>query len=189
MGNVVDRSRLIAGRRANPAAPDEVTIGEVLATQLHQAVGGHLDFVSYTPAQFAAATAGGGSSGGPPPSPAGPRVRLRIVGIVRRPGDLGDADSGGGIVVLTPAFNRAYFDQIGNFGVDIDIRTRHGASDVPGVIAAARPIFAHSGGVSSQGGAEDTGAAQTRDRRLDIGPVGFRRRRRARGRCSRSESW
>ena len=161
MGSVVDRSRLIAGRRANPAAADEVTIGEVLAAQLHQGVGGHLDFLSYTPAQFAAATAGGGSGGGPPPSPEGPRVRLRIVGIVRRPGDLGDADAGGGIVVLTPAFNRAYFDRIGNFGVVVDVRTRHGASDVPRVFAAARPIFATSGGLSVKGGPEDTQGAQS----------------------------
>jgi ABC-type antimicrobial peptide transport system permease subunit len=161
MGSVVDRSRLITGRRANPAATDEVTIGEVLAAQLHQGVGGHLDFVSYTPAQLAAATAGGGSGGGPPPSPEGPQLRLRIVGIVRRPGDLGDADAGGGIVVLTPAFNRAYSDQIGNFGVGVDVRTRHGVSDVPHVFAAARPIFATSGGLSVQGGPEDTQGAQS----------------------------
>jgi putative ABC transport system permease protein len=160
MGSVVDRSRLIAGRRANPSAPNEVTIGEVLAAQLHTAVGGRIDFLSYTPDQFAAASAGGGT-GGPPPSPKGPRVRVRIVGIVRRPGDLGDADAGGGIVVLTPAFNRVYFDRIGNFGVAVEIRTDHGASDVPGVIAAARPIFADSGGLSSQAAAEDTGGAQS----------------------------
>ena len=160
MGSVVDRSRLIAGRRANPAAPDEVTIGEILAAQLHRGVGGHIDFLSYTPAQFAAASSGGGS-GVPPPSPEGPRVRVRIVGIVRRPGDLGDADAGGGIVVLTPAFNRVYFEQIGNFGVGIETRTRHGASDIPSVFAAARPIFAHSGGVSLQSAAESTGGAQS----------------------------
>ena len=160
MGSVVDRSRLTAGRRARPGAADEVTIGEVLAAQLHQGVGGHLEFSSYTPAQFAAATSNGGS-GGPPPSAEGPRVRLRIVGIVRRPGDLGDVEAGGGIVVLTPAFNRAYFDRIGNFGVTVEIRTRHGASDVRGVIAAARPIFAKSGGSSSQTAAEDTKSAQS----------------------------
>ncbi len=160
MGSVVDRSRLIVGRRADPTAPDEVTIGELLAKQLHRGVGGHIDFLSYTPAQFAAAASGGGA-GGPPPSPKGPRVRVRIVGIVRRPGDLGDADAGGGIVVLTPAFNRVYFDQIANFGVAVEIRTTHGASDVPGVVAAARPIFANSGGLSSQGAAEGTGGAQS----------------------------
>jgi ABC-type antimicrobial peptide transport system permease subunit len=156
MGNVVDRSRLIAGRRANPSAVDEVTIGELLATQLHQGVGGHLDFSSYTRAQFATA-----AGGGPPPAPVGPHVRVRIVGIVRRPGDLGDADSGGGIVVLTPAFNRAYFDRIGNYGVYLDVRTSHGAADVASVFAAARPIFATSGGLSLLGSAEDTRGVQS----------------------------
>jgi ABC-type antimicrobial peptide transport system permease subunit len=157
MGDVVDRSRLIAGRRANLGAPDEVTVGEALASQLHQKVGGHLEFESYTPAQTAAAT----SSGGRPPSAGGPRVRLRIVGIVRRPGDLGDAAAGGALVVLTPAFNRAYFDRIGNFGVYVVVRTSHGTSDVRGVVAAARPIFAKSGGLSVQRGAQDTQSAQS----------------------------
>jgi len=156
MGNTVDRARLVAGRRANPAVADEVTIGEVLAAQLHRGVGGHLDFRSYSTEQFA-----GAGSGGPPPAPAGPRVRVRIVGIVRRPGDLGDADAGGGIVVLTPAFNRAYFDQIGNYGVFLDVRTIHGSSDVPAVTAAARRIFATSGGLSLQDGPENPGSAQS----------------------------
>ena len=80
MGNAVDRSRLVAGRRANPGAADEMTIGETLAARLHQGVAGPLEFLSYTPAQVA--TAGGGAE--KPPTPAGPRVRLRIVGIVRR---------------------------------------------------------------------------------------------------------
>ncbi len=85
-GTVVDRGRIVAGRRANPAAPDETTIGEALAAELHQSVGGHISVVSYSPTQFAAAAASG--SGGPPPKPDGPRVRLRIVGIYG-PGDLG----------------------------------------------------------------------------------------------------
>ncbi len=152
----MDRSRLVAGRRANADAPDEVTVGETLARQLHQGVGGHLDFASYTPAQFATA-----QGGGRPPPPAGPRVRLQIVGIVRRPGDLGDTNAGGGIVVLTPAFNHAYLHRIANFGVFVQVRTRHGASAVPGVVKAARPIFAKSGGLSVQAAAEDTRSAQS----------------------------
>jgi putative ABC transport system permease protein len=138
-GTSVNRGRLVAGRRADPAAVDEIDLGETLARRLHLGVGDPLDIVSYTPTQLAAA-------GGPPPKPEGPRVRLRVVGLVG-PGDLGLA---GQVVVLTPAFNRAYFDRIGNFGVLMTIRTAHGASDVAAVVAAARRIFKASGGVSLQ---------------------------------------
>lgn len=150
MGNLVERSRLIAGRRANSSATDEITIGESLAAQLHLGVGGHFDVASYSVAQVQAAINGGG---GAPKSTLGPRVRLRIVGIVRRPFDLGDLGAHGageGIVVLTPAFNRAYVNRIGNLGVVVLVRTSRGAADVPSVAAAARRIFRTSGGVSAQ---------------------------------------
>lgn len=155
MGRAVDRFRVVAGRRANPDVPDEITVSERLAAQLHLRVGGHLEFRSYTPAQVAAMP-----GGGRPPPPAGPRIRLRIVGVVRRPGDLGDVGSGGELVVLTPAFDRASLNRAGNYGEYLLVRTRHGASDVPKVFAAARPIFEASGGLSSEPGLDDTRGAQ-----------------------------
>ena len=89
-GSAVDRARIVAGRAANPLAVDEVTIGEGLARLLHVGLGGHLDTSSFTPAQVAKAT-----GGGEPGTPVGPSVRLRIVGIVRRPLDLGDLGASG----------------------------------------------------------------------------------------------
>src|SRR5438132_12412038 len=56
-GTVVDRARVVAGRAANPAAVDEVTIGESLAAKPHLGVGGHLDAVSNAGAQGEAAFA------------------------------------------------------------------------------------------------------------------------------------
>ena len=97
-GTVVDRARIVAGRAANPSAADEVTIGEALAAQAHLGVGDHLDIRTYSREQI--------FSNAEPGPPAGPRVRLRIVGIVRRPLDLGDRGASGGVLVLTPAFNR-----------------------------------------------------------------------------------
>jgi hypothetical protein len=152
-GTAVERARLVAGRAANPAAVDEIDLGETIAAQLHRGVGGHIDVVSYSPAQVAGAA---GIGGGPPPNPDGPRVRLRIVGIVG-PGDLGLR---GQVVVLTPAFDHAYFHRIGNFGVVVSIRTVGGASDVAGVVAAARGIFRTSGGVSLQSSGDATQGAQ-----------------------------
>jgi hypothetical protein len=152
LGTVVDRGRLLAGRRANPAAADEITIGEARARQLHQGVGGHLDVLSYSVSQLEQAAQ---TNVFPPPSADGPRIRLRIVGIYG-PGDLGLA---GQVIVLTPAFDRAYLDRIGNFGVIMPVRTIHGASDVPNVVREAQRIFRAAGGVSLQSaGAGNLGA-------------------------------
>ena len=140
LGTVVDQARIVAGRAADPSAVDEITIGENLAAQLHRAVGGHLDAVSYTPDQVAAIL-GGATDPGPP---AGPRLRFRIVGIARRPADLGRKGALGGVLALTPAFDRKYSGQIGSFGSGLQVRTRNGAADVPQIKAAALRIFGPS---------------------------------------------
>jgi ABC-type antimicrobial peptide transport system permease subunit len=145
-GSVVDRARIVAGRAADPSAVDEITIGENLAAQLHLRVGGDLATESYTPGQ-AAALVGGATDVS---RPGGPHLRLRIVGIVRRPLDLGDFGAAGGIVVATPAFTRAYSDQIGAFGMVLRVRARNGAADAPRVEAAARRIFGASPGFGVQ---------------------------------------
>ena len=161
-GNAVERARLITGRVADPAAPDEITIGEILAAQLHRGVGDHIDIASYSASQVAAAIAAGG--GGRPGQPLGPRVRLRIVGIVRRPLDLSDVGAQGGIIVLTPAFHRKYSGVIGTLGVIVQIRTRHGAADVPSVVASARHIFGPSAQLSvSSSSAQTEGARNAID--------------------------
>jgi ABC-type antimicrobial peptide transport system permease subunit len=140
-GTVVDRARIVAGRSADPNAVDEATIGEALAAQLHLGVGDHLDGESYTPEQVASFR----TSGYTEQSPEGPRIRLQIVGIVRRPLDLGDRGAAGGVLVLTPAFNQKYETSIGSFGgVILRVRTRNGAADASSVVAAARQIFGSS---------------------------------------------
>jgi ABC-type lipoprotein release transport system permease subunit len=101
-------------------------------------VGDHLDGESYSPEQVASFRNGGYAGQGPE----GPRFRIRIVGIVRRPLDLGDRGASGGVLVLTPAFNHRYETSIGSFGGTIlRVRTRNGAADVSSVAAAARRIF------------------------------------------------
>jgi len=160
-GNAVDRPRLISGRLADPAAPDEVTIGEVLAGQLHLKLGDHIDVESYSAAQLASALATGS---GQPAQALGPRVRLRVVGIVRRPLDLGDAGAQGGVMVLTPAFNRKYTGVIGTLGVIVTMRIRNGETGVPAVVAAARRIFGKRATLSvSSSGAQAQGAQNAID--------------------------
>ena len=76
--------------------------------------------------------------------PAGPRIRLRVVGIVRRPLDLGEQMASGGLVVLSRAFGPHYGDRVGVFGDRIRLRTDHGAADVPEVVAASKRILGDS---------------------------------------------
>ncbi len=95
MGRTVDRSRIISGRRADPAAADEITVGASLADRLHLRVGSSLAFASYTQAQidrvllrrFAPGT--GRADGAPPRRrhrPAAPRPRrARDLGRRHRP--------------------------------------------------------------------------------------------------------
>ena len=139
-GRTVDRDRLVAGRRADPAAVDEVTIGEGLANRLDLEVGDRLRVASYTPKQIAATLSGVNDVG----APSGLRPRLRVVGIVRRPLDLGEQGAPGGLMVLTPAFSRRYDGRIGVFGTRLRIRTDAGAADVPRVIAGTRRVLGRS---------------------------------------------
>ena len=136
-GDSVDRDRIVAGRALDPNAPDEVTIGEGFAARLGLHVGDKVPAESYSPKQVAAIL-GGASDVGPRQ---GAALHLRVVGIVRRPLDLGERGAAGGLIVLSPAFDRKYSDRVGTFGVRIRIRTEHGAADAPHVLAEARRIL------------------------------------------------
>jgi FtsX-like permease family len=169
LGNVVDRARLIAGRRASLAAVDEVNIGEGLASRLHVGVGKHLLLRSYTPAQLVLFEHG--RDGGPP---AGPNLRLRVVGIVRRPLDLGDRGASGGVLVLSPAFNRAYEKRIGSWsGVVLRVRTRSGEADIPRVAADAQRIFRDTANFNVQGLAIESEGARNAINVLTVALVVF----------------
>ncbi len=136
MGNLVDRSRLMHGRRSDPSAPDEITIGEGLAAKTHLRVGSHLDGRSFTQAQITK-----GFSGGNPGPPAGPRIRLRVVGIDRRPLDLGVRALAGGVALLTPGFADKYQGRIGLYTNVLRVKTVAGTADVPRAVAAARKLW------------------------------------------------
>ncbi len=139
-GTKVDRSRYVSGHAADPGSTDEVTIGEGLADELGVGVGGRIRARSWSPAQVDAILGGAADPG----LLAGPTVRLRVVGIVRRPLDLGDEGTSGGLMVLTPAFDRAYAGRIGVFGDRLRVRTVRGATEVPRVLASARAILGSS---------------------------------------------
>ena len=93
---MIDRPAIIEGRPADLDAVDELTIGEGLAQLLH--LGGR------RPSALRLVSAPPTSSRQTPRWPSGPHVTFRIVGIVRRPLDLGGRGAAGGVIVPTPAF-------------------------------------------------------------------------------------
>jgi ABC-type lipoprotein release transport system permease subunit len=151
LGTAVDRARLIAGRRQNPREPNEITISEGLGDL---GVGSHLRAASMTPEQLQTIIAGND----PGPS-RGPDVVLDVVGIVRRPLDLGDRAATGGVVVLSPAFAHEYDGQIGIFATVLRVRTVHGRSDIARVTATARTMFGASSSFQVTDLARENGGA------------------------------
>jgi hypothetical protein len=137
----VDRELLVSGRAVNPDAADEVELDASFAHEAHLRVGDTIDLDTFTQAQVNQAT------GGPPPDALGPKVRIRIVGIERRPVDVGTAPTQT-LFELPPGFDRAYGTRVGNFGGQFDIRTKHGLADRSAVTAAMQHIFPN--GVSGQ---------------------------------------
>jgi ABC-type antimicrobial peptide transport system permease subunit len=159
MGNAVDRSRIITGRQADPSAPNELNIGESLASQLHLHVGSELAAQSYTPQQVKI-----GFSGGNPGVPAGPTVPLHVVGIVRRPLDLGVRAASGGVAIIPPGFNNKNAARVGIYTDILRVKTVRGAADVAQVVAAARRIWGREQTFQVQGlGIETEGARSAID--------------------------
>jgi hypothetical protein len=133
-GTEIDRARLVKGRLASLDSVDEVDIGEGMASLLHIGVGDHLTFQSFSPDDV--------SHPSSTVALHGPRITLRVVGIVRRPLDLGGRGAAGGVVVTTPTFFAKYKDQIGTFaGTILRVRTKHGSADADQVVHEARRIF------------------------------------------------
>jgi ABC-type lipoprotein release transport system permease subunit len=139
IGSSVDRARIVAGRRQNLRDPYEITISEGFAALAHLHIGDHIKAASLAPDQMARIAAGHD------PGPArGPVVDLNIVGIIRRPLDLGDRAASGGVVILTPAFYRKYDRRIAVFADVLRVRTVRGQRDVARVSATAQRMFHNS---------------------------------------------
>ncbi len=102
----VDRPFLVAGRSADPGAPDEVVVGESLATAEGLAPGDVVPVRSYSQEQV---------DTGDLQVPAGPELELKVVGIERSAIDLSLQGGEGGVLLLPKAFTEAHGDQIGNF--------------------------------------------------------------------------
>jgi len=133
------RLRIVEGRAVRPGAADEVVIGEPLARADRLHVGQVLELESFTPAQVASFERDDF------PVPAGPHVRLRVVGISRTPSDLSLQGSAGGLLLLSRDFVEKYGSRIGSFngpnGGVLLARLRDGSDGVPRFLKQVRDVL------------------------------------------------
>jgi hypothetical protein len=113
LGSRVAKGVLLAGRRPRPGAAEEIALSEAAAKALERRPGQTLDVLTVTPEGAQA------FDESEDPNPDGPRLRLRVVGIVRGTQDLAARESDPTITVLPRAFYEKYKDRVnmrtGNF--------------------------------------------------------------------------
>jgi hypothetical protein len=141
----VSRPNIVAGRAPRPKAADEVLLGEPLSRTAGLGVGDALRMQSFTQAQVDQILQA--SPGAPLPEPGGPRVNLRIVGIVRQPIDLGLQSAQGGVLIVPLPFVQRYDDEIGDLsgadGAVLFVRLHDGSAGVDRFIGQLVDVLGH----------------------------------------------
>jgi len=139
---IFGRPILVAGRLPDERRADEAVIDEELAARRHLGVGSRWRVGAYTAAQLEQAA---GETSLPP---AGPAVKLRIVGIVRHPFDLLPAVTGQdnlyvnrGDLYLTPAYWQRYGPDLAGYGVGIGVVLDRGQADLARLTADVRRLL------------------------------------------------
>ncbi|HTK16003.1 MAG TPA: FtsX-like permease family protein, partial [Acidimicrobiia bacterium] len=129
---------IVAGRVPNPDRLDEVVINPSAAKHGHLRVGSSIPLVAFAPDQANDALRGTHAA------PAGPRMTVHVVGIIRLPADLSVAPdtpdvtfTGNDSMFLTWAFFERYGTRVALAGGTImEFRARDGAAGVPSLQAA-----------------------------------------------------
>ena len=131
LGQTVERPAVLQGRLVNPARADEVDVTPHFVAAYGKGIGDTLTLELSSPAQTDAGFQA--SAGGPPPL--GPRIRVRIVGVVHDPFFIETPGDSGGVVLSNALFTRYRADIVGNTGrrtpLNALIRVRGGESAIP----------------------------------------------------------
>ncbi len=144
-GISIDGVKLVSGRPADPARPDEAVIGRLGAEALGLQVGDTLTLAFATPNQLRRL-----SGSVRPPPPRGPTVRFRVVGVSEE-FSLPTGSDLASQVVLTPAFYRRYASRVA-ISKGMGVRLRNGDADVqPFTRAVDRLAGRESAGVFPSG--------------------------------------
>ena len=126
----VERPVVLAGRMANPGRADEAVVSPHFLTAHHKRVGDVLTVHLSTPAQ---AEAGDDASQTPP---AGPQVKIRIVGVVKTPFGLDSPGDSGGVIPTYALLTRYRADIMGDTSTSLTyingiIRLKGGEAAIP----------------------------------------------------------
>lgn len=151
-----DRPLVVTGRLPDPTQAAEVVVNEELAEARGLGPGDSLVMWGYAADQFFQLLEGDAAFG--KLQPGGPRLDLRVTGVVRHPRDVTPYASDDEVVYLskqnlflTPAFHQRYVDEIANFnqitGEALGVRLAGGKADVVAFKEAVRGL---PGGTSSE---------------------------------------
>src|ERR671910_25269 len=119
---VIDRPRLLEGRRPLADRADEVLISENIADRLRLEAGDQLTLTSHTPEQLEQLI-----HTEDPGDPAGPEIDVTVVGVGRTQEELASDTP---IVLFTPAFYALHRDDVGHFDDFLQVRLTHGEQDL-----------------------------------------------------------
>jgi predicted lysophospholipase L1 biosynthesis ABC-type transport system permease subunit len=136
-GTTIDRPRMVEGRLPREGRADEMAVLERFAREARVGVGDRVEFDSFAPAQLEPLFTTGDAG-----RPAGPRVALRITGIVDAPSFI--SESVGSFqprVFLSSTFYRSHAEDVAAYPGGYTVRLTRGTKDVPAVVAAIRRQF------------------------------------------------
>ena len=154
-GYAVDRPRMLDGRL--PQGLEEMALSRQAAEVLDRGVGDTLELQGHDPRQFERLFLEGDTSV-LQEEPEGPRLVLRVVGVVEGAGDIGRVDLSGPYGVASPELYARYRDAVAQFGPVVVVRLRNGFHDVPALRAEVQRLAGDSEFVSVEDNRPDVDA-------------------------------
>lgn len=140
-GYAVNRPRLLDGRF--PQGLDEMALSRQAAEVLDKRVGDTLELQGHDPRQFERLFLEGDTSV-LQEEPEGPRVVLRVAGVVEAAGDIGRIDLTGPYGIVSPELYDRYRGAIAQFGPGAMMRLENGFQDVPALRAEVHRLTGDS---------------------------------------------
>lgn len=167
VGHLIEHDRILHGRFPNVDRVDEVAINEASVDQAHVDVGDVLRVETLSPAQRLRLIAGDEHAF--EHGPLGPKLRLRVVGVLRGASDVVGRASPA--IYATPAFDRAYRGRVAYASRVLLVRRAPGTSPAALHQAVSR-LTSHNPLGVFDAATEDKPARQT-TRTLAVGLVAF----------------